>query len=128
MFNLKNFIINQMMNLKTIKDLPGEIILKNSKLLNMLKENKQYEFLITKALKVNKDVNSVNFFYNEGTIEIKYVKENSKGDIIEKWTEIVLNTILDNFDIVKNALENKQYMNEMIKDIECQLIDKLNEI
>lgn len=128
MFNLKNFIINQIINLKVIKDEDGNLILKNVKLLDMLNENRDYEFLILKALMVNKNVENVTFYYNNKTIEISYKKDETKGAVMEKWANIVLSTILDNFDVVKNALENKQYMNDMVEDIECQLVDKLNEI
>lgn len=128
MFKLKNFIINQIMSLKVVRDLPGEIIFKNSKLLSVLSDNKEYEILILRAVKVNKDVDKVEFSYKDESIKIFYNKENSNDIIIEKWANIVLTTILDNIDILKNALENKKYMDETIEDIECQLIDKLNEI
>ncbi|MDO4535156.1 MAG: hypothetical protein Q4B63_05025 [Clostridium perfringens] len=128
MFKLKNFIINQIMSLKVVSDLPGEIVFKNSKLLSILSDNKEYEFLILKALKVNKDIERVEFSYSDETIRIFYKKEDTNGTTMEKWANIVLTTILDNLDVVKNALENKQYVDEMIEDIECQLIDKLNEI
>ena len=127
MFNLKNFIINQMMNLKVVKNEDGKLTLKNIKLLDMLNENKDYEFLISKALIVNKNVESVVFRYDDKIIEISYKSDNTNGEDINRWANIVLKTILDNFDIIKNALENKQYMNEMQEDIECQLIDKFNE-
>ncbi len=128
MFKLKNFIINQIMNLKIVSDLPGEVTLKNSKLLGILNDNKEYEFLILKALKVNKDIEKIEFSYDDKTIKVFYKKENSNSGVMEKWANTVLIIILDNLDVVKNALENKQYMDEMIEDIECQLIDKLNEI
>lgn len=116
------------MSLKVVRDLPGEIIFKNSKLLSVLSDNKEYEILILRAVKVNKDVDKVEFSYKDESIKIFYNKENSNDIIIEKWANIVLTTILDNIDILKNALENKKYMDETIEDIECQLIDKLNEI
>ena len=116
------------MNLKVVGDLPGEIIFKNSKLLGILKDNKEYEILILKALKINKDVDRVEFSYGDETIKVFYKKEDSNGVIMEKWANIVLSTILDNLDVLKNAFENKKYIDETIEDIECQLIDKLNEI
>ncbi len=116
------------MNLKIVSDLPGEVTLKNSKLLGILNDNKEYEFLILKALKVNKDIEKIEFSYDDKTIKVFYKKENSNSGVMEKWANTVLIIILDNLDVVKNALENKQYMDEMIEDIECQLIDKLNEI
>lgn len=128
MFKLKNFIINQIMNLKVVSDLPGEIIFKNSKLLAILNDNKDYEKLILKALKVNKDIDNVKFSYSDESIKIFYKKDDSNGIIMEKWANIVLTTILDNLDIVKNALDNKEHLDETIEDIECQLIDKFNEL
>ena len=44
MFNLKNYIINQIINLKIVKDEEGKLVLKNSKLLEILNQNKDYEF------------------------------------------------------------------------------------
>ena len=127
MFNLKNYIINQIINLKIVKDEEGKLVLKNSKLLEILNQNKDYEFLIIKALMVNKNVENVIFYYDDKTIEINYNKDNTKGEIIKNWANVVLSTILDDFDVIKNALENKQYMSEMEDYIECKLIDKLNE-
>lgn len=127
MFNLKNYIINQIINLKIVKDEEGKLVLKNSKLLEILNQNKDYEFLIIKALMLNKNVENVIFYYDDKTIEINYNKDNTKGEIIKNWANVVLSTILDDFDVIKNALENKQYMSEMKDYIECKLIDKLNE-
>ena len=127
MFNLKNYIINQIINLKIVKDEEGKLVLKNSKLLEILNQNKDYEFLIIKALMLNKNVENVIFYYDDKTIEINYNKDNTKGEIIKNWANVVLSTILDDFDVIKNALENKQYMSEMVDYIECKLIDKLNE-
>lgn len=127
MFNLKNYIINQIINLKIVKDEEGKLVLKNSKLLEILNQNKDYEFLIIKALILNKNVENVIFYYDDKTIEINYNKDNTKGEIIKNWANVVLSTILDDFDVIKNALENKQYMSEMEDYIECKLIDKLNE-
>ena len=127
MFNLKNYIINQIINLKIVKDEEGKLVLKNSKLLEILNQNKDYEFLIIKALMLNKNVEKVIFYYDDKTIEINYNKDNTKGEIIKNWANVVLSTILDDFDVIKNALENKQYMSEMEDYIECKLIDKLNE-
>lgn len=127
MFNLKNYIINQIINLKIVKDEEGKLVLKNSKLLEILNQNKDYEFLIIKALMLNKNVENVIFYYDDKTIEINYNKDNTKGEIIKNWANLVLSTILDDFDVIKNALENKQYMSEMEDYIECKLIDKLNE-
>ena len=126
MFNLKNYIINQIINLKIVKDEEGKLVLKNSKLLEILNQNKDYEFLIIKALMLNKNVENVIFYYDDKTIEINYNKDNTKGEIIKNWANVVLSTILDDFDVIKNALENKQYMSEMEDYIECKLIDKLN--
>lgn len=127
MFNLKNYIINQIINLKIVKDEEGKLVLKNSKLLEILNQNKDYEFLIIKALMLNKNVENVIFYYDDKTIEINYNKDNTNGEIIKNWANVVLSTILDDFDVIKNALENKQYMSEMEDYIECKLIDKLNE-
>ncbi len=127
MFNLKNYIINQIINLKIVKDEEGKLVLKNSKLLEILNQNKDYEFLIIKALMLNKNVENVIFYYDDKTIEINYNKDNTKGEIIKNWANVVLSTILDDFDVIKNALKNKQYMSEMEDYIECKLIDKLNE-
>ena len=127
MFNLKNYIINQIINLKIVKDEEGKLVLKNSKLLEILNQNKDYEFLIIKALMLNKNVENVIFYYDDKTIEINYNKDNTKGEIIKNWANVVLSTILDDFDVIKNALENKQYMSEMEDYIECKLIDKHNE-
>lgn len=127
MFNLKNYIINQIINLKIVKDEEGKLVLKNSKLLEILNQNKDYEFLIIKALMLNKNVENVIFYYDDKTIEINYNKDNTKGEIIKNWANVVLSTILDDFDVIKNALENKQYMSEMEDYMECKLIDKLNE-
>ena len=127
MFNLKNYIINQIINLKIVNDEEGKLVLKNSKLLEILNQNKDYEFLIIKALMLNKNVENVIFYYDDKTIEINYNKDNTKGEIIKNWANVVLSTILDDFDVIKNALENKQYMSEMEDYIECKLIDKLNE-
>ena len=127
MFNLKNYIINQIINLKIVKDEEGKLVLKNSKLLEILNQNKDYEFLIIKALMLNKNVENVIFYYDDKTMEINYNKDNTKGEIIKNWANVVLSTILDDFDVIKNALENKQYMSEMEDYIECKLIDKLNE-
>ena len=127
MFNLKNYIINQIINLKIVKDEEGKLVLKNSKLLEILNQNKDYEFLIIKALMLNKNVENVIFYYDDKTIEINYNKDNTKGEIIKNWANVVVSTILDDFDVIKNALENKQYMSEMEDYIECKLIDKLNE-
>ena len=127
MFNLKNYIINQIINLKIVKDEEGKLVLKNSKLLEILNQNKDYEFLIIKALMLNKNVENVIFYYDDKTIEINYNKDNTKGEIIKNWANVVLSTILDDFDVIKNALENKQYMSEMEDYIECKIIDKLNE-
>lgn len=127
MFNLKNYIINQIINLKIVKDEERKLVLKNSKLLEILNQNKDYEFLIIKALMLNKNVENVIFYYDDKTIEINYNKDNTKGEIIKNWANVVLSTILDDFDVIKNALENKQYMSEMEDYIECKLIDKLNE-
>ena len=127
MFNLKNYIINQIINLKIVKDEEGKLVLKNSKLLEILNQNKDYEFLIIKALMLKKKVENVIFYYDDKTIEINYNKDNTKGEIIKNWANVVLSTILDDFDVIKNALENKQYMSEMEDYIECKLIDKLNE-
>ena len=127
MFNLKNYIINQIINLKIVKDEEGKLVLKNSKLLEILNQNKDYEFLIIKALMLNKNVENVIFYYDDKTIEINYNKDNTKGEIIKNWANVVLSTILDDFDVIKNALENKQYMSEMEDYIECKLIYKLNE-
>ena len=127
MFNLKNYIINQIINLKIVKVEEGKLVLKNSKLLEILNQNKDYEFLIIKALMLNKNVENVIFYYDDKTIEINYNKDNTKGEIIKNWANVVLSTILDDFDVIKNALENKQYMSEMEDYIECKLIDKLNE-
>ena len=127
MFNLKNYIINQIINLKIVKDEEGKLVLKNSKLLEILNQNKDYEFLIIKALMLNKNVENVIFYYDDKTIEINYNKDNTKGEIIKNWANVVLSTILDDFDVIKNALKNKQYMSEMEDYIECNLIDKLNE-
>ena len=127
MFNLKNYIINQIINLKIVKDEEGKLVLKNSKLLEILNQNKDYEFLIIKALMLNKNVENVIFYYDDKTIEINYNKDNTKGEIIKNWANVVLFTILDDFDVIKNALKNKQYMSEMEDYIECKLIDKLNE-
>lgn len=127
MFSLKNYIINQIINLKIVKDEEGKLVLKNSKLLEILNQNKDYEFLIIKALMLNKNVENVIFYYDDKTIEINYNKDNTKGKIIKNWANVVLSTILDDFDVIKNALENKQYMSEMEDYIECKLIDKLNE-
>lgn len=127
MFNLKNYIINQIINLKIVKDEEGKLVLKNSKFLEILNQNKDYEFLIIKALMLNKNIENVIFYYDDKTIEINYNKDNTKGEIIKNWANIVLSTILDDFDVIKNALENKQYMSEMEDYIECKLIDKLNE-
>ena len=127
MFNLKNYIINQIINLKIVKDEEGKLVLKNSKLLEILNQNKDYEFLIIKALMLNKNVENVICYYDDKTIEINYNKDNTKGEIIKNWANVVLSTILDDFDVIKNALENKQYMSEMEDYIECKLIDKLNE-
>ncbi|MBU5322177.1 hypothetical protein [Sarcina ventriculi] len=127
MFSLKNYIINQIINLKIVKDEEGKLVLKNSKLLEILNQNKDYEFLIIKALMLNKNVENVIFYYDDKTIEINYNKDNTKGEIIKNWANVVLSTILDDFDVIKNALENKQYMSEMEDYIECKLIDKLNE-
>ena len=113
MFNLKNYIINQIINLKIVKDEEGKLVLKNSKLLEILNQNKDYEFLIIKALMLNKNVENVIFYYDDKTIEINYNKDNTKGEIIKNWANVVLSTILDDFDVIKNALENKQYMSEM---------------
>ena len=125
--NRKNYIINQIINLKIVKDEEGKLVLKNSKLLEILNQNKDYEFLIIKALMLNKNVENVIFYYDDKTIEINYNKDNTKGEIIKNWANVVLSTILDDFDVIKNALENKQYMSEMEDYIECKLIDKLNE-
>ena len=76
---------------------------------------------------LNKNVENVIFYYDDKTIEINYNKDNTKGEIIKNWANVVLSTILDDFDVIKNALENKQYMSEMEDYIECKLIDKLNE-
>ncbi len=127
MFSLKNYIINQIINLKIVKDEEGKLVLKNSKLLEILNQNKDYEFLIIKALMLNKNIENVIFYYDDKTIEINYNKDNTKGEIIKNWANVVLSTILDDFDVIKNALENKQYMSEMEDYIECKLIDKLNE-
>lgn len=127
MFSLKNYIINQIINLKIVKDEEGKLVLKNSKLLEILNQNKDYEFLIIKALMLNKNIENVIFYYDDKTIEINYNKDNTKGKIIKNWANVVLSTILDDFDVIKNALENKQYMSEMEDYIECKLIDKLNE-
>lgn len=127
MFSLKNYIINQIINLKIVKDEEGKLVLKNSRLLEILNQNKDYEFLIIKALMLNKNVENVIFYYDDKTIEINYNKDNTKGKIIKNWANVVLSTILDDFDVIKNALENKQYMSEMEDYIECKLIDKLNE-
>ena len=123
MFNLKNYIINQIINLKIVKDEEGKLVLKNSKLLEILNQNKDYEFLIIKALMLNKNVENVIFYYDDKTIEINYNKDNTKGEIIKNWANVVLSTILDDFDVIKNALENKQYMSEMEDYIECKLIE-----
>ena len=70
MFNLKNYIINQIINLKIVKDEEGKLVLKNSKLLEILNQNKDYEFLIIKALMLNKNIENVIFYYDDKTIEI----------------------------------------------------------
>lgn len=128
MFNLKKFIASQIMSLKVVKYDESKITFKNSKLLDILKEKKEYEFLIIKALMINKNICKVNFLYDDKLVEINYNNKEINKNNVEEWVNIVLATILDNYDIIRNALENKEYINDMVDSVESQLIDKLKEI
>lgn len=128
MFNLKKFIASQIMSLKVVKYDESKITFKNSKLLDILKEKKEYEFLIIKALMINKNICKVNFLYDDKLVEINYNNKEINKNNVEEWVNTVLATILDNYDIIRNALENKEYINDMVDSVESQLIDKLKEI
>lgn len=128
MFNLKKFIASQIMSLKVVKYDESKITFKNSKLLDILKEKKEYEFLIIKALMINKKICKVNFLYDDKLVEINYNNKEINKNNVEEWVNTVLATILDNYDIIRNALENKEYINDMVDSVESQLIDKLKEI
>lgn len=106
MFDLKRCAIKMVSNIKVIESKRGKVSLKNDLILKGLAGNKQYEEIIKKSIMIMKEINKVDFLYEKLSLVISYDWTRTSEKKVVSWIKLIIEILLDNYEEVKNFIEN----------------------
>lgn len=125
MFNLKNYILKQSLNVKVVKSNLGQVTLKADIIMKIISDYKQYENLIKKSIRVLHSIYITSFDYENNVIIVNYNEHEIKENKVLEWIKIVINVLIDNYDLIKKYIEtDKENLVDIIEDL---LKDRLME-
>lgn len=125
MFNLKSYILKQATNVKVVKSNLGQVTLKADIIMKIIGDYKQYEGLIKKAIRVLHPIHIITFDYDNKVIIVNYNEHEIKENKVLEWIKIVINVLIDNYDLIKKYIETAQ--DDLVNVIEDLLKDRLME-
>ncbi|ELC8441369.1 hypothetical protein QYB59_000367 [Clostridium perfringens] len=124
MFDLKRCAIKMASNIKVVESRRGKVILKNDLILKGLLRNKEYEKLVGRLIKMMREINKVEFLYDDLKIVISYDWTRTSEKKVVNWIKLIIEILIDNYEEIKNFIErnNKE---ELIKFIEHQVKNEI---
>lgn len=124
MFDLKRCAIKMASNIKVVESRRGKVILKNDLILKGLLRNKGYEKLVGRLIKMMREINKVEFLYDDLKIVISYDWTRTSEKKVVNWIKLIIEILLDNYEEIKNFIESNN-KEELIKFIEHQVKNEI---
>lgn len=124
MFDLKRCAIKMASNIKVVESRRGKVILKNDLILKGLLRNKEYEKLVGRLIKMMREINKVEFLYDDLKIVISYDWTRTSEKKVVNWIKLIIEILLDNYEEIKNFIESNN-KEELIKFIEHQVKNEI---
>ena len=119
---LQKQLVKSFLKFNVIENKPGLLRLQVGKTVEIADKYKVYEPYIISALRLLNGVESVDVSYETGVITIEYDIFNTNVSEIDKWMRVVLDTILDYYDLIKQYGETQ--IEQVAKKIEGVLQKK----
>lgn len=120
MFDLKKCAIKMASNIKVVESRRGKVILKNDLILKGLLRNKGYEELVGRLIKMMREINKVEFLYDDLKLVISYDWTRTSEKKVVNWIKLIIEILVDNYEEIKNFIERNN-KKELIKFIEHQV-------
>lgn len=124
MFDLKRCAIKMASNIKVVGSKRGKVILKNDFILKGLLKNKKYEELVGRLIKMMREINKVEFLYDDLKLVISYDWTRTSEKKVVNWIKLIIEVLLDNYEEIKKFIESNN-KEELIKFIEHQVRSEL---
>lgn len=124
MFDLKRCAIKMASNIKVVESRRGKVILKNDLILKGLLRNKGYEKLVGRLIKMMREINKVEFLYDDLKLVISYDWTRTSEKKVVNWIKLIIEILLDNYEEIKNFIESNN-KEELIKFIEHQVKNEI---
>lgn len=120
MFDLKRCAIKMASNIKVVESKRGKVVLKNDLILKGLLRNKEYAELVERLIKKMREINKVEFLYDDLKLALSYDWTRTSEKKVVNWIKLIIEILLRNYEEIKNFIENNN-KEELIKFIERQV-------
>ncbi|EGT3617294.1 hypothetical protein FHH43_13870, partial [Clostridium perfringens] len=120
MFDLKRCVIKMASNIKVVESRRGKVIFKSDLILKGLLRNKEYEEIVESSIKIMKEINKIEFFYDDLKLVISYDWTRTSEKRVVDWLKLIIEVLMDNYEEVKNFIESNN-KEGLIRFIEPQL-------
>lgn len=124
MFDLKRCVIKMASNIKVVESRRGKVILKSDLIIKGLLRNKEYEEIVESSIKIMKEINKIEFFYDDLKLVISYDWTRTSEKRVVDWLKLIIEVLLDNYEEVKNFIESNN-KEGLIRFIEPQLKNEI---
>ncbi|MBV4432741.1 hypothetical protein KM803_15675 [Clostridium tyrobutyricum] len=116
MIDLKKYVLKHFTKIKVIRSAPGRIRLKLASSAKFPKQSSKYMHYLEEAITMLDGVDKVTFNNVIGTILIEYNINIVYEAKILKWMDTIIETGIDNFDLIKNyGAKNLSYVEKKLK-------------
>ncbi|OOB78821.1 MAG: hypothetical protein ATN33_06590 [Epulopiscium sp. Nele67-Bin001] len=120
MKGIKKQFIKGYLNLRTVEDKSGLLIIHSSKLNDVESDNAIYGEKIIKLLQGIKGIISLNVDYNKGLVTIKYDVTILNTPLIFKYIDLIIEVVAENLDTINKTPPEK------VDEVLLVLNEKLN--
>lgn len=124
MFDLKRCAIKMASNIQVVGSKRGKVILKNDFILKGLLKNKKYEELVGRLIKMMREINKVEFLYDDLKLVISYDWTRTSEKKVVNWIKLIIEILIDNYEEIKKFIESNN-KEELINFIEHQVRSEL---
>lgn len=124
MFDLKRCVIKMASNIKVVESRRGKVIFKSDLILKGLLRNKEYEEIVESSIKIMKEINKIEFFYDDLKLVISYDWTRTSEKRVVDWLKLIIEVLMDNYEEVKNFIESNN-KEGLIRFIEPQLKNEI---
>ncbi len=107
MKGIKKQFIKGYLNLKTVEDKSGLLVIHSAKLNDVEGENMTYGDKIVKLLQGIDGISSLNVDYTKGLVTIHYSATTLNTPLIFKYIDLIIEVVAENLDLINKAQPDK---------------------